>query len=505
LTFFGMLSTRQAENDFPYLDRNNTYQGTMIDPTQDDTVRTMRNNRFLEYEFFIHPTAALPGARLLKSGVSAAFDDYHIPAPEGKENRTARYTEKRAHVSLFLDEEDKEDVLDVLPRIGYVYADGLTLWTGQDQGMGSTHGGVSQYGEVGIVEQALSGSCLLRWTPHGSVEFRPCVSARATDANPVADRDGTVHADWHGREVQGDGSVEVTGTLGPFGALCGASIRGVYSETEGGLEAMSNEEVPPSDTITVVWAVNGGLSWRPVPQVLFFGNGGRYSNEPSLRERYGSRGALMANPDLEPETGITVESGVKLDLNNAYLECTGFFVESKNTILLIRDGYQAKPANCNGAAVKGVELKAAGKVTGYAQLEINATYQQTENNDIRYRGKRLPDEPELTVVPGFELFPVKNVSLKYHAAFRSFYFHDAANTDQFRVPAIVEKGKEKYGTLFHDIQLVWEITGSLKCAVSGTDLTSTVFPSRAAPLIEGGYSWIVYPSNQWSVSMAYSF
>ena len=508
---FSQASYSQSRNDFPYLDRNNTLYGPADkgdhDPSRDDTVRTLRNNQYRAFDFTLHPSFDLRAAHArIASGFCYSNGTYHIPAFEGRTNETARYCEEKILATVGLTNDDNNDGPRLLPRFAYFRNDGITEWTDRDSGFGSSHGGVIRYGRSGILDQSIHFDLEWPLTLGEHFEIDALLFSRASDDKPRYDRDGSLHGDWRSQNARGGAAADVRARFGRLSITAGASLCGEYDRTDGGIDGVSNHVVEPADTITSLWAGALGASTSALPGMILYVNCGRYCDEPSLRERFGAKGAVMANPELQPETGYTMESGVKKDFGRCYVECCGFFVRAVNTIIFDRDGYQVRPINNSGSRIFGLELSADAQASSFLRLRCAATWQHTENLQHLYRGNMLPDEPDLSVNGDIIVTPLPNVSFSWQPQFKSFYYHDRANSPQFRVPVLNNAiaGNGSWGFLFHNFRAAWRAFGQFELSGSARNVT---FRRAGSPgsQIESGYSWILYPVNEWCVNMTYSF
>ncbi len=501
LHMFAAGALLRSENDFPYDNRNNT-----IYNDRDDTVCFLENARYSSANFRLQPSYQLSTVRRLIGSFSADFIDQQLPAPEGKRNRTARYSEQRQTAWLLLADENGETRSGFVPRIGYTRSTAQTVATPLDEGFGASHGG-SDYSEYGFIDQLLSADLQCRLLPFDCLSAVPVVNFSFEDGDPSSVSDGFGHGDWHSREAQLGASCALRYNHGPAALTANMSLRGVYSSTNGGYDTDSIRMVPPGDTITAIWAATGGAAFKPHDAVLLFVNAGRYSNPPALRERYGARGALLPNIHLEPETGKTAEAGIKLNLGNYYLECAGFHTRSRNTIIIMRSGYLSKPMNCEGANISGIELSAHAEPLKFFSIDIRCTAQHTKNltRDPPWYGNRLPDEPAFNSSIECKFFPLPSLTFGYRLEFKSIYFHDHANTDAFRVPAVTGNAASAIGSFFHHASASWHISRNISLLLTGNNLNASLFPTYPITTIESGYSWVLYPSNEVRFTMKYSF
>jgi iron complex outermembrane receptor protein len=502
----GGFSVTRSENDYPYLDRNNTIYGSLIDPALDDTVRRVKNDRFRMEEFRQHFEYGIAPGRRLVTGFSVSALEKRLPAPEGRVNKTARYGARYFDVSITLPDDAGDRMLSVVPLVTYRTTRHTTIATRDDQGFGASHGGGFDRFEYRLGEQALIAQVAAAVVPVKTIVISPSCIVNLQDGKPSAVRDDRAYGDWHSREASATLALDIEATINRMGVRAGGSVRGAYCETEGGYDIYSAWDIPPSDTTTAVWGAGAGVSFRPAERVALYGNAGRYSNSPTLRERFGGRGAQMPNPELDPETGVSCEAGVKYHAGGVYCDIAGFINRSKNTIIIINDGYQAKPKNCGGARVFGMELSGEATIARFARLELNVTLQKTENLtvDFNWYGRRLPEEPGCTVRGGIEIHPVRQVLLRYAPVFESYYYHLPANLDDSRVPAVTGVSEPAYGRLTHDIVLTIVVKNRVRFVLSGTDLTASILPVYPAATAESGYSWTLYPANQWGIACSFS-
>ncbi|MBN1600947.1 MAG: TonB-dependent receptor [Chitinispirillaceae bacterium] len=508
LFLYGAVSFGHCENNFPYLDRNNTLWGTSTDPRNDDTIRTLKNAQFRSFDCTIHPTVIIP--QLKKRVVSNIyFSDIirHVPAQETKENETARYCEKKVVASFSLQNEDSTR-FQLTPRIGYVFTDGLTEWHGskKDQGFGSSHGETVGYTSSGMAENSLDGKLEMKYYPCSTLQLQGLFYCQAGDAHPRYARGDAMHGDWHSRRALGGVAADVTALAGLFAFATGGNFSGVYDETDGGVDVVSSKVIKSSDTITLLWNAEAGISFTPFEKLKLYVNGGRYSNQPSLRERFGAKGAVMANPELKTEYVKNAEAGLKFNSRWLFLECSAFYIRCKNTIEFSSDGYLTKPVNNEGSRIYGLEFSSMIDLTKYVSVDLSSTWQKSKNLDITYRRKTrmMPDEPECSINSSLKVKPLAGISLSYSFGFKSLYYHDLANTDSYRVPAFVTTSSKEYGSFSNDLLLVWKVNRNFDIKVSVEDIYFGKNHSMANS-IEKGYGTVVTPATWWNFAAGYSF
>jgi outer membrane receptor protein involved in Fe transport len=510
-SIYGAASYNHCENNFPYLDRNNTFYGPHDngpnDPRNDDTIRTLKNHQYSAFDLTLHPLVILPGhEKRIVGNVYYSNVNRHIPAPESKENETARYLEKKVIGSLALQHDDSTR-FQIVPSLGYIFTDGVTRWSERDEGFHSSHGGAIK-GSVssGMAEHSLDGKLEMKYYPFENVKVQALLFCQAGDANPSYYRGGDQHGDWHSRRALGGAAMEIATTIDHLTFSTGGSVSGIYDETDGGLDGVSDHIVLPSDTVSLLWNGEAGAAYKFFDNTKLYINAGHYTNQPSLRERFGGKGAVMANPELTAEEVNTADAGVKVDLRSIYFEGAAFYTRALNTIEFKSDGYLIKPVNNDGCRNYGLEFSSIIELTKYLSVDVAATWQKTKNLAVKYRrrDRMMPDEPEVSIASGVNLEPLKGLTLSYKFQFKSIYFHDLANEDLFRVPSGWNSSGNANGTFSHDVLLSWKVTGNFDIRLSIENIKFGKLQSLENS-IEKGYATIITPATWWNFSAGYSF
>ncbi len=142
--------------------------------------------------------------------------------------------------------------------------------------------------------------------------------------------------------------------------------------------------------------------------VHVLGNVGRYVRVPTLGEVYGVDATVHGNPALAPETGYTVDAGVRLAarpgalLGGAFLDAFAFGHWVNGLIAYERAGQgYVVPYNVGSARVLGVELLGSVALTKIVRVEASATLldprdtsaNRTTVNDVLPYRSRLVTSP----------------------------------------------------------------------------------------------------------------
>jgi outer membrane receptor protein involved in Fe transport len=504
---FGSLDYLHSENNWPYLDRNKTPYNP-----DDDKISIVENHQFNFFGARLHPSLGLSGGRVWSSGISYETSEVGIPASEGSTNRTAKHGQDVLVVTSRLSKQEPNDnfSMSLTPELGYVQWADNTFWTCLDQSMGTSHGGITSspnsYGESRSNLHILHASCIADVFCTENLGGEITVQGKHSVISSTTHVSGFPHGDWPGNSQELALSADINGSLpvGAFrcGATAGSGVKAIRSATAGGRNEALEMTVQPADTIEYPWAVHGGVHIGLEKKLNLFANAARYSNIPSLRDKYGTNGAVIPNPDLQEETGITFEAGIRLLLERFFMEAVAFRTEMKNGIIMLSDGNMTKPVNLAGSLSSGLEMTLWVQPFSFLRTEFRGTWQKTENRYrlYNYYGKQLPNEPALSALGKFSLGPVRGVELHYWADYKSVFFRDYGNTQ--RVP----DDPNKPGMVFHNAQILWKAPQHLELGLSIRNFNgASLRYEELARSYESGYSWILYPANEWCISATYSF
>jgi len=145
-----------------------------------------------------------------------------------------------------------------------------------------------------------------------------------------------------------------------------------------------------------------GLRAAPHPALTLLANLSRYAREPNLSELFGTRGVIVGNPRLRPETAFNRDGGFRLTapplgpLADAALEYAYFDNQIDDLIILVQNSQRiVRPENVTSAAVSGHEVSARGRLWERLGLTTNYTHQRArDTGDVTFlRGKQLPGRP----------------------------------------------------------------------------------------------------------------
>jgi outer membrane receptor protein involved in Fe transport len=145
-----------------------------------------------------------------------------------------------------------------------------------------------------------------------------------------------------------------------------------------------------------------GLRIAVHPALTLLANVGRWAREPNLSELFGTRGVIVGNPALRPETSFNRDAGFRVrvppvgPLDDVGLEYAFFDNAVDDLILLVQNSQNVvRPENVTSASVQGHEVSARGRLWGRLALTANYTHQDArDDGDVTFlRGKQLPGRP----------------------------------------------------------------------------------------------------------------
>lgn len=132
------------------------------------------------------------------------------------------------------------------------------------------------------------------------------------------------------------------------------------------------------------------------------GNVGRTERAPNFTELFGNRGAILGNPDLDPERGVSADLGIVATrdrlgpLAAVRLEAVGFVSVVDDLIVLVQNSQRTSIfRNVERARTVGTEIAAGADVFERVRVGVNYTYQDArDESGIPARdGNQLPGRP----------------------------------------------------------------------------------------------------------------
>jgi iron complex outermembrane recepter protein len=251
-----------------------------------------------------------------------------------------------------------------------------------------------------------------------------------------------------------------------FGKGWQASAGLSYNEAFIGIDRISVPGfVPRNKTFGNELAPRIDLSKKITPDILLYASISKGFSPPEVSEVLPSTGSI--NTDLQPENGISYESGLKTSFFNKrlYVEVIGFYFELQNAIVVRTDSSNADYyVNAGSTTQKGIEsqmsyqlLPSSGGLINSARLWAsytldNFTYGEFKKDSTNYIGNHLPGIANNTFTGGVDLNSRPGIFLHL-----TYYYTDKmplndANTAYSGAYQLVG-GRIGYSTIFQHVNV----------------------------------------------------
>jgi iron complex outermembrane recepter protein len=174
--------------------------------------------------------------------------------------------------------------------------------------------------------------------------------------------------------------------------------------------------VPRNKTFGNELAPRIALSKKITPDILLYASVSKGFSPPAVAEVLPSTGSI--NTDLQPENGISYETGIKSGFFNQrlYVEIIGFYFELQQAIVVRKDSSNADYyTNAGSTTQKGIESQVSYQLLPSGMGFINSarlwasytldnfTYGDFKKNTVNYDGKHLPGVANNTFTGGIDL------------------------------------------------------------------------------------------------------
>jgi iron complex outermembrane receptor protein len=174
--------------------------------------------------------------------------------------------------------------------------------------------------------------------------------------------------------------------------------------------------VPRNKTFSNELAPRIAVSKKITPDILLYASVSKGFSPPAVAEVLPSTGSI--NTDLQPEKGISYETGIKSGFLNQrlYVEVIGFYFELQQAIVVRKDSSNADYyTNAGSTTQKGIESQVSYQLLPPGMGFINSarlwasytldnfTYGDFKKNTVNYDGKHLPGVANNTFTGGIDL------------------------------------------------------------------------------------------------------
>lgn len=184
-----------------------------------------------------------------------------------------------------------------------------------------------------------------------------------------------------------------------------------------------------------LWNPRLGLRYDVRDDLTLKTNVGLAERAPNFTELFGNRGAILGNPELDPERGVNADFGFVATrkrlgpLGNTRLEAVGFVSVVDDLIVLVQNSQRTSIfRNVERARTVGTEIAAGTDVFEHLRLGVNYTYQDArDESGIPARdGNQLPGRPRHDLYSRSE-YRRDEGRLFYELSFVAENFLDQAN------------------------------------------------------------------------------
>lgn len=487
----GFIEYHSGDNDYPYLDRNTTPHNS-----HDDTMVTLVNNRSVMFNSSVGLSGDIP-IGTYSVNWSHREKQMGIPAAEGFINRTAETKEGEDRLKAVLNHTPGS--LTLSHSLSFIHNRNSVFWTGLDN-FGSVHGVLKgdDWGELKSTNVKGEYRCNYSFPAAKILHIAGSVSASYEEMVPSTDVTGFGNGEWNSSRVTGANATDFTVTPGAFSTTLGGSLTGHYSKTEGGEDPYTGFVLKEQSNTDVDWSARIGFSLSLIDRISLFANAALYERVPSLRELYGYHGGVLANPELDQESGRTVEVGISY-MEKAISEVTFFANHFNELISMIYDGRVARAVNLGENRSFGIEQTLFWQIVPTVSVREAITLQKTENlTKPFYEGKLLPNQAPFTLFTDLTVGPFAGVSLTSQYKFESLLFRDFANLHPF--PAVEGAKGNSELSFFLKWQRHWfTLSGSIRNVLEKREHDDSRYT------LESGFYSTLYPGRVWQIEMKCNF
>lgn len=170
-----------------------------------------------------------------------------------------------------------------------------------------------------------------------------------------------------------------------------------------------------------------GYQYRLGEGRWLFVQGGQGARQPTFLEKYGDRGAVLANPSLRAESGWTGSAGARLRSRRWSAEATLFAAAQSRLITLEQNAQNVLTyRNTARARILGMETRLSASPRPWARSEIDLTAQRAASGGTWFGELRIPNRPDFQASLR-EIVSARGFSLAASAYYQGLAFPNAAN------------------------------------------------------------------------------
>jgi len=475
-----------SDNDFKYLDRNNTPYNK-----EDDAYRNLQNGQFTSLEG-THQLQYNEKSQQTRLQYYHAMPAGGIPGQEGHVTETAGFKNLVQNVSGYYHNNRFENSgIDFDLNISVRQESPRYFWTDQDNltwsiGKGST--------DIGSINYSYTGSMYTHYKHKSLIAAEVGFIGNYQTLEPVVYNGNSENNFWKNNRTTHAVVTEInTGVFSPASNLIlGHRIERVENNSEGGIE-LNRQEYNPEQNLKYQNAYRGGVHWifeNSTMQIKLFSNLGKYYKVPSLTELYGGKWGILPNPDLVTETGWNSEVGIQNFISFFKGKHTGEWVlfrnSSKAAIYYVQSAQLLKPKNLNSSENIGTEINLTLYDYAWAGIENHTTLQRPLNtSELVYKDKFIPNQPAFSSVTHLHFRLGKSLTTTFTLDYSTIKYRDQANLQE--IPP----------QLLHHIKIRYLFGLNLEFTFAAENITDEFY--------ENAYSSYPYPGRQVHLSFNYNY
>lgn len=374
-----VVHARRADNDFTFLDHNQTFHNTA-----DDSLRTRTNSWLREWGGWLG-ASRLAGRLALRGGAGYVRRDGGRPGPLTYLSPHATVRHERGDLRLRADLDDGRLVADLAAGQG-------------DERLYDPHGEVrwADPGDSRSLGRDLGGR--VAWAPRRGRSVAPSLGVTWRRQWQDDSRNDTVEPQRRRTQAGVFAAVDVTSgrlRLTPAWRWQRTSDRFASRPLYPWLP------VPPPEVRRDDSAPSLGAVWELAAGRLFLeAHAARARREPSWVELFGVRGGIDGNRDLRPESITSYDAALSWRRRGGGAEArlAVFDAETDDKIIYVQNSQlTSKAQNIGRARTRGLECEAAAYGPGRWRLAGNLTWQEARDRSglPAWDGKPLPYLPPL--------------------------------------------------------------------------------------------------------------
>lgn len=506
LDIYSTLDFHYAKNDYPYLDRNRTPSNT-----DDDTIRFMNNDEYRDFEFRFTPSIALKNDKKIMLDIFIGNTLKEIPAENGYVNHTAEsggneFDSKLVFLNFLNSEKLKSKIL-----INYNYQNNRTFATDKDK-FGISHGTFvdGDWIEFKYKNYLTNLNSLIDLTINKYLSLETHIDADYEIFIPNNKLRQDIMGDWECFSLKGKIASDFKFISEYITAQLGLSGNAFMDSTNGGWDEYLEYYLEQDRDFRVAWSANVAVGgFLPGKNVNWFANGGRNYKAPTLRERFGFKGGVVPNPELQDEVSYSFDLGLGINLKIIQGETSFFYSRSKNGIVFVSDQYLSKPQNVDDSEVYGVEIGLTWKLHEKLSCLTNATWQNAKMKHPSGKIKTIPDQPDFALYTSTTIGPFYGLSFLWDVQYKSTYYKDVMNS--YAVPSDTSKcgyGNNSFGLKLSKGKFIFEtIIKGLPLNLFDIDLYGdySLEHINEGPSSGGGYYWSNHPGIRYQFKANFTF